>query len=72
MGVWPLTIEKALLHFFKQKIKNKTRFANWLIELANSDFDLNTHAFLKSVKTFLDKEVTAKPFEDSKSSFPFY
>ena len=38
-------------------MKKKNSFADWLIELANRGFGMSTYAFLKSVKTFLDKVV---------------
>ena len=44
--------------FFKIKKEGKNTFADWLIELANRGFGMSTNAFLKSVKKFLDKEVS--------------
>ena len=59
MGGSPLTVGRALLHFFfKQKMNNKKKqFADWLIELANGCFSLSKDEFFKSVKTFLNKEL---------------
>ena len=61
MGEWPLTVGRALLHFFffltKNEEQKKNRFADWLIELANGGFSLSTDGFFKSVKQFLSKEV---------------
>ena len=50
------SIPQAL--FFKIKNEEKKSFADWLIELTNRGFGMSTDAFLKSVKKFLDKEVS--------------
>ena len=56
-------ISRLQVFFFKQKMKKKIQFADWLIELANRGFGLSADAFLKSVKKFLDKEARTIPFK---------
>ena len=51
-------------------MKKKKAFADWIIELANCGFGMSTDAFLKSVKTFLDKEVRIIPFLKQPLAFP--
>ena len=55
--------------FFENE--EKQSFADWLIELANRGFGMFTDAFLKSVKTFLDKKVRIIP-SNSRSRSPPY
>ena len=62
MGEWPLTVGRALLHFFfflnkKWPSTTTKQFADWLIALANGCFSLSKDGFFKSVKTFLNKEL---------------
>ena len=57
--------------FFKTKNEEKKSFADWLIELANRGFGMSTDAFLKSVKKFLDKEVSIMPFNNRSRSPPY-
>ena len=49
---------RSLPQAFLIKKEEKNTFADWLIELANRGFGMSTDAFLKSVKKFLDKEVS--------------
>ena len=51
-------IEVPSPSFFLTKNEEKKSFADWLIELANRGFRMSTDVFLKSVKKFLDKEVS--------------
>ena len=57
--------------FFFNKNEGKKSFADWLIELANRGFGMSTDAFLKSVKKFLDKEVSIMPFNNRSRSPPY-
>ena len=52
------------------KNEEKKSFADWLIELANCGFGMSTDAFLRSVKTFLDKKVRIIPVLKQPLAFP--
>ena len=56
--------------FFKIKNEERKSFADWLIELANCGFGMSTDAFLRSVKTFLDKKVRIIPVLKQPLAFP--
>ena len=49
---------RSLPQAFLIKKEEKNMFADWLIELENRGFGMSTDVFLKSVKKFLDKEVS--------------
>ena len=62
---------RSLPQAFLIKKEEKNTFADWLIELENRGFGMSTDAFLKSVKKFLDKEVSVMPLNNRSRSPPY-